>query len=65
MYEVQIVVIEMGFDKVLNSIGIWNEVYEFYVRDEEEEEGIEWYYQSLDDEEYEYIYENLFLVFEV
>nr|XP_058967991.1 uncharacterized protein LOC131794494 [Pocillopora verrucosa] len=65
MYEVQTVAIEMGPDKALNSIGIWNEAYESYVGDEEEEEGIERHYQSLDDEEYEHIYENLPSAFEV
>lgn len=65
MYEVQTVAIEMGPDKALNSIGIWNEAYESYVGDEEEEEGIERHYQSLDDEEYEHIYENLPSAYEV
>ena len=63
--------IEMGPDKpaALNHIGIWKKTYKSYVGDAEEEqreeEGEEQHYQSLNDKEYEHIYENLPSAFEV
>ena len=61
----------MGPDKpaALNHIGIWKKTYKSYVGDAEEEqreeEEEEQHYQSLNDKEYEHIYENLPSAFEV